>query len=110
MDFSVLISLVQIIVALLIVIALAYISLRVSNKFINKNSNMIKIIERVGVSNNSSLCIVNVCDSYYLMSLCNGENRILKELNKEDVTHMIKEIEKEKKESVSLSNLFGMRK
>lgn len=94
------ISVIQGIIALILVILLANISLRFVNKQMSKNNKMIKVVERVPVSNNSSLSIVDICGIYYLMSFTGNDNKILKELDKEEVDNFIKNIDKNNKESV----------
>lgn len=91
MNENALFSIVQTIFILIAVIALANSTLKYVNKYMNKQNKMIKIHERVSVSNNSSLNIVEICGSYYLMSFTSSENKILKELNKEEVLEMIEE-------------------
>ncbi|MFZ7131483.1 MAG: flagellar biosynthetic protein FliO [Eubacteriales bacterium] len=104
------ISVVQVIIALLLVLCLVYISLKLGNKWMKRQHPLIEILERVPVTNNSYLGIVKVGDSYYLMSLTNGENTILKELNQEKVLKMMEEVRKVNKFSVDFNDLFGMRK
>jgi flagellar biogenesis protein FliO len=90
-NYNAFFSVVQTIFVLIAVIALANITLKYVNKHMNKQNKMIKVHERVSVSNNSSLNIVEICGSYYLMSFTGSENKILKELNKEDVLEIIEE-------------------
>lgn len=85
MNLSSLFSILQTILVLIIVIILANITLKYSSKYLQKNNKMIKIIERVSVNNNSALCIVDICGKYYLMSISGNENKILKELDKEEI-------------------------
>ncbi|MPW24804.1 flagellar biosynthesis protein FliZ [Alkalibaculum sp. M08DMB] len=88
-------SVIKTIVVLLMIIALANISLKLGNKYITKHNKIIKIVERVSVSNNSSLCIVDICGSYYLMSFSGNDNKILKDLDEEKVQEILAEIQKE---------------
>ena len=83
MGFSSFLSLIQTIIVLIIVIALANISLKFVGKYMAKQQNIIKIVEKVGINNNSALSVVEICGIYYLMSFTNNENKILKELDKE---------------------------
>lgn len=90
MDFSSFFSLLQSIIMLLLVIVLAGFSLRFLNKYMTKHNKMIKVIERVTLSNNSSLSIVDICGDYYLMSFTANDNKILKKLDREEVKNIIK--------------------
>lgn len=87
-------SVIQTIVVLIIVIVLANISLKFANKFMLKQNKIIKVVERVSVNNNSALSVVNICGSYYLMSLTGSENKILKELDKDEVESVLEMINK----------------
>lgn len=105
-------SILQTIVVLLIVIALANLTLKYLNKYMKKQNKIIKIIERVTVNNNSALSIVEACGKYYLMSFTGTENKILKELDKEEVQY-INELEPNEipmEWHGKFSSLFEMRK
>jgi len=99
MDFSSFFSIIQTLFVLIIVIILANISLKLLNKNMNKNSRIIKVVERTSVSTNSSLGVVDVCGTYYLMSFTDKDNKILKELNSEDVDQVLNEKEGMRKKS-----------
>ncbi len=112
MDFSSFFTLIQTIILLLIVIGIANISLRYLNKHMKKHNRLIKVIERVSISNNSSIAIVEICGDYYLMSFTSADNRILKKLEKEKMEDIIKEIKNNKDLTIDknlLSNILGMR-
>lgn len=83
----------QTLVVLIIVIALAHISLKLLNKYMVKQNRIIKILEKTAVNPNSSLGIVEVSGKYYLMSFTQGENTILKELEREEIEEVLKEKE-----------------
>ncbi|MEW8973753.1 MAG: flagellar biosynthetic protein FliO [Tissierellaceae bacterium] len=112
MDLSNGLTLLKTIVVLIIVIGIANISLRVVNKNMKKHNRIIKTIERVPVGNNSSIGIVQICGDYYLMSFSGSDNRILKELDREKVEDMVKEIESSRQIAIDkgiLTNILGMR-
>ncbi len=88
MDLSSYLSILQTIVVLLIVIALANLTLKYLNKHLKKQNKIIKVIERVSVNNNSALSIVEACGKYYLMSFTGTENKILKELDTEEIQYI----------------------
>lgn len=113
MDFSSFFSLIQTIIVLIIVIFLANISLRLLNKYMHKQNKLINVVERISVLSNSSISIVEVCGTYYLMSFTDKDNKILKELNKEEVELIIEEMETKQSytDLKTKANLhFGMRK
>ncbi len=107
MGFSSFLSLIQTIIVLIIVIALANISLKFVGRYMAKQQNIIKIVEKVGINNNSALSVVEICGIYYLMSFTNNENKILKELDKEEVLKIIENMDKDK---VKWNNYFEMGK
>lgn len=113
MNLSSFLSILQTIVVLVIVIFLANISLKYANKYMQKNNKIIKIVERISVNNNSSLSIVDICGKYYLMSFTGNDNKILKELDKEEIESFLSEMENRQdllKLQGRLGNLFEMRK
>ena len=87
------ISIIQTIIVLIVVIILANLFLRFLNKNMVVNKKMIKIIERVNVSNNSALAIVKICGNYYLMSLADKDNRVLKGLDEDEVESYLDDFE-----------------
>ncbi|MBC8588338.1 flagellar biosynthetic protein FliO [Paratissierella segnis] len=112
MDLSSVLSIVKTIVVLLIIIAIANLSLKYLNRYMKKQNKIIKIIERVSVNNNSALTIVDICGKYYLMSFTSTENKILKELDKEEIQY-IDEMEIQRSHTDpkgKLGNIFEMRK
>ena len=112
MDLSSFFTLIQTIILLLIVIGLANISLRYLNKHIKKHNKLIKVIERVSISNNSSIAIVEICGDYYLMSFTSADNRILEKLEKGKIENIVKEIKDNKdltNDKSLLSVILGMR-
>ena len=86
-------SILQTLVVLSLVIVLAHVSLKLLNKYMIKQNNIIKVWEKTTVNTNSSLGIVEVSGKYYLMSFTQNENKILKELNAKEIEEML--IEKE---------------
>jgi len=73
-----------------------------------KHNKIIKVVERIAVNNNSSLSIVEICGIYYLMSFAGDDNKILKELDKEEIERIISEFEKNKTSSVDRNaSIYG---
>lgn len=89
MDFSSFLTMFQTIIVLIIVIILANISLKLINRNFQTKGRVVKIIEKTPISSNSSLAVVKIIDSYYLMSFADKENTILKELEKKEVDEIL---------------------
>lgn len=85
MSLSTFFSIIQTIAVLALVIVLANFSLKYLKNHMTKQNKLIRVIERAAVNNNSALAVVEVCGKYYLMSFTNNENKILKELDEEDL-------------------------
>lgn len=83
------------VLALIVIIFLANKLLGYMNTIMNKQTKAIRIIERMPVNKNSSMCIVEMLGSYYLMSFTEGRNEILKEFS-EDESDAIIAMRKEK--------------
>lgn len=96
MDAPMFLQLLKMIVVLVMVIAIANVSLKYANKYMVRSSKSIKIIERISVNSNSSLSLVKICDKYYLMSFTPTDNRILKELDQEELVNYFNELKEEK--------------
>lgn len=74
-----------------IVIVLANIVLRYVNRYMTKNNNIIKIIERLSTNKDSSICVVMISGEYYLMSFTKESHTILKDLDREEIEDILKE-------------------
>lgn len=83
------------ILALIIIIWLANQVLKKLNDHMQGQSPSIEVIERFSINKNSSLALVKVIESYYLMSLNENKNEILKELTSEEVELLLNNLEKE---------------
>ncbi|GAA0362047.1 hypothetical protein GCM10008932_13340 [Alkalibacterium iburiense] len=77
-------ELLQMIAALGVIILLANYLLKKLNQFQNSSSHVIKVLERVPLSKNSSLCIVQVGSEYLLMSMTENQNEVLKTFNEKE--------------------------
>ena len=76
------------IVFLFAIIFLIKITLTKMNKFTQKESRTIEIVERLSVGKESAIAIVSVCDRYYLMSMTSTSNELIKELAEEEVREL----------------------
>lgn len=77
-------DLLQMIAALGVIILLANYLLKKLNNFQHSTSTIIKVIERVPVSKNASLCIVQVESDYLLMSMTENSNEVLKTFDEKE--------------------------
>lgn len=85
-------SIIQMIVMLLVVIYLINISLKYLAKHSQSSSAMMQIIQKVPVTKTSALAIVKILDQYYVMSLAEHQNQILRELTAEEQKVLVTEI------------------
>ena len=72
------------VVALIVIILAANYGLKYLNTFMTKRNQVIKVIERTPISKSSALSIVEIADTYYLMSFTDTRNEILRELTAEE--------------------------
>src|SRR5690554_5663949 len=77
----------KLLLALPVVILLAYISLRLSNKYLYKQNQTkaIQVLERVPIHNKQFLCIVKIFDSYMVMGVSESSIQPIKTLSNEEV-------------------------
>ena len=99
-------TLIKTIIVLLMFIFMANGILKYLNSYMMGKNRFIKIIERVAVNKNSALAIVKICDQYYLMSLSEDRNEILRELDKGELENFVGSMDK----AVEGQNYAEMRK
>ena len=80
--------LIKTIVFLLAIILLIRITLIYVDKYSKNKSQNIKIIEKVSLGKDTSIVIVFLCGNYFLMSISQTENKIIKELNDAEVKEL----------------------
>lgn len=78
------------ILALGVIIFAANYSLKYLNTFMTKKGKAIRIIERTVVNKSSSICIVEIAGTYYVMSFTDTRNEILRELTESEKEAVIK--------------------
>lgn len=78
-------SVIKMIVFLIVIIYAINWSLKYLNRYTNQTSDAIQVIQRLGVNKSSSLAIVKILDQYYIMSLSEQQNQIIKILSPEEV-------------------------
>lgn len=84
------------VVALIVIILAANYGLKYLSTFMTKRNQVIKVIERTPISKSSALCIVEIADTYYLMSFTDTRNEILRELTTEEKEKITANIEETK--------------
>lgn len=112
MNLASFLNIMQMLIMLLIVIFIANVSLKFVNKNMLKNNKIIKVVEKVALNNTSSLAVVEICGSYYLMSFTGQDNKILKELDKNQIEEIINHREENKElgfNTNTLKDILGMR-
>ena len=87
MPDNLLLSAMKLFLALPVVILLAYISLRLSDKFLYKQNTPkeIQILERIPIHNKQFLCIVQIFGTYMVMGVSENNFQPIKTLNPEEV-------------------------
>lgn len=89
MDMQFLGTLLKLLIFFPLVIVLMVFLGRMASKY-NISSNIMKnkymnVMERLSLSKDNSLMVINIGDKYYLVSSCQGRVEILKELDTEEV-------------------------
>ncbi|SEK22194.1 flagellar protein FliO/FliZ [Carnobacterium iners] len=92
------------ILALVVIIFIANYSLKYLNTFMTKKGKAIRIIERTAINKSSSICIVEIAGTYYVMSFTETRNEILRELTGSEKEAVIQsqELEESNQESPDL--------
>lgn len=96
----------QMFAALAFIIVLANIILKKLSTMQQSQAKAIKIIERAPVSKTSALCIVDIASTYYLMSVSDTGNEIIRELTEEekvDIDRKMTQKQEALKESLDFS-------
>jgi flagellar protein FliO/FliZ len=107
MNIEVLFKLLQTFVALLAVIALAYVVLRSGRKLSMGNQYLVTILEKTTLSNQSYLAVIKVGANYHLISVTSGNVSILKDMEREEVEQILEE-KKKKLEENPMNKLIQM--
>ncbi|MGB6178166.1 flagellar biosynthetic protein FliO [Carnobacterium sp.] len=92
------------ILALVVIIFIANYSLKYLNTFMTKKGKAIRIIERTAINKGSSICIVEIAGTYYVMSFTETRNEILRELTESEKEAVIQsqELDESNQESPDL--------
>lgn len=78
-------SVLKMIIFLIVIIYAINWTLKYLNRYTNQSSEVIEVIQRLGVSKSSSIAIVKILDQHYIMSLSDNQNQIIKILTAEEV-------------------------
>ncbi|OJG25797.1 hypothetical protein RR47_GL001303 [Enterococcus columbae DSM 7374 = ATCC 51263] len=76
------------VIFLLIILYLISQSLKFLNKQINPENEILQVMQRISVSKTSSIAIVKMFEKYYVMSISEQQNQIIKELSAEEVLQL----------------------
>lgn len=87
MQGELLISSLKLLLALLVVILLAYISLKFTNTYLSGQNQIknIQVIERVPIHNKSSLCLVKIGEKYMVIGVSENNFQVLKTLEENEI-------------------------
>jgi len=99
MNFEVLFKLLQTFVALLAVIALAYFVLRSGRRLTDGNHQLVMVLEKTTLSNQSYIAVIKVETNYHLISVTSGNISILKDMETEEVELILEEKKKKLEEN-----------
>lgn len=72
------------------------ICLKLLGKYANQSKKNFRIIQKIAVSKTSSIGIVQIIDTYYVMSFSENRNEILKELSDNEVAQLLDSMENPK--------------
>ncbi|GEM_PF-1030018 len=100
-------SLIKLFIALPLVIAIAYSSLKLANKYMKgmgKSRNM-EVIETVQIYNKAALSIVRIMNGYFVLGVSENGVETIRELSKEEAETL--KIEKNKTDSGFAGQLGG---
>ena len=86
-------ALVKMIAGLAAVLLLIVLTLKYLNRFTSQANENFRVMKKIAVTKSSSLAIVLIIDKYYVMSFSEQENKIIKELSKEEAEKLTAEIE-----------------
>ncbi len=107
MGFEILFKLLQTFVALLAVIALAYVVLRSGRKLSDGNHHLVTVLEKTTLSNQSYIAVIKVGTNYHLISVTSGNISILKDMETAEVEQILEE-KKKKLEENPVNKLLQM--
>jgi flagellar protein FliO/FliZ len=86
-DTDMLWSTLKLILALPVVILLAYISLRLTNQYLTKHNQgkNIQVLERTPINNKASICVVRIGEEFMVMGISENSFEVIKTLDQDEV-------------------------
>ena len=85
---------IKMVVFLIVILYLVVQALKFLNKQMNPENSILQVIQRISVSKSSSIAIVKMFDRYYVMSISENQNQIIKELTLDEI-QLLKAFQKE---------------
>lgn len=76
---------IKMVVFLIVILYLVVQALKFLNKQMNPENSILQVIQRISVSKSSSIAIVKMFDRYYVMSISENQNKIIKELTLDEI-------------------------
>ncbi|MDC7953965.1 flagellar biosynthetic protein FliO [Liquorilactobacillus mali] len=98
------ITVLKTIIFLIIIIFMINICLKFLGKYTNQSRKNFRVVQKIVVSKTSSIGIVQIIDTYYVMSFSENRNEILKELSDYEATRLLNSLENSKKNENSSKN------
>ena len=99
-------ALVKMIAGLAAVLLLIVLTLKYLNRFTRKANENFSVEKKIAVTKSSSLAIVLIVDKYYVMSFSEQENKIIKELSKEEAEKLIRENRQNEERQLEMAENF----
>lgn len=76
---------IKMVVILIVILYLVVQALKFLNKQMNPENSILQVLQRISVSKSSSIAIVKMFDRYYVMSISENQNQIIKELTLDEI-------------------------
>lgn len=76
---------IKMVVFLIVILYLVVQALKFLNKQMNPENSILQVIQRISVSKSSSIAVVKMFDRYYVMSISENQNQIIKELTLDEI-------------------------
>ncbi|WP_313628663.1 flagellar biosynthetic protein FliO [Enterococcus italicus] len=82
-----------------VVIYLISLSLKFLNRYTNRVTRGISILQKVSVTKSSSIGVIKIAETYYVMSFSETQNQILKELTVDEAKLFLQNLQAETTET-----------
>ena len=104
-------GLIKLFIALPVVISMAYLSLRIANRYMKNfgNTKNLEVIETVQVYSKAALSIVRILDGYYVLGVSEHGVETIRELSKDEAGTIRKSISMHEQGIVSQLKGFGLK-